>query len=126
MAEINVTPMVDVMLVLLIIFMVTAPLLTVGVPLNLPKTSAVQLTQPKEPIVLSIDKEGGTFISNEPVPAADLKDRLAKLATEDPARIVYVRGDRTISYAQLMDALGLVNGAGFTRVSLVAEGTPQK
>jgi biopolymer transport protein ExbD len=126
MAEINVTPMVDVMLVLLIIFMVTAPLLTVGVPLNLPKTSAVQLTQPKEPIVLSIDKEGGTFISNEPVPAADLKDRLAKLAMEDPARIVYVRGDRTISYAQLMDALGLVNGAGFTRVSLVAEGTPQK
>jgi biopolymer transport protein TolR len=126
MAEINVTPMVDVMLVLLIIFMVTAPLLTVGVPLNLPKTSAAQLTQPKEPIVLSIDKEGGTFISNEPVPAADLKDRLAKLATEDPARIVYVRGDRTISYAQLMDALGLVNGAGFTRVSLVAEGTPQK
>ena len=71
-------------------------------------------------------KEGGTFISNEPVPAADLKDRLAKLAMEDPARIVYVRGDRTISYAQLMDALGLVNGAGFTRVSLVAEGTPQK
>jgi biopolymer transport protein ExbD len=126
LAEINVTPMVDVMLVLLIIFMVTAPLLTVGVPLNLPKTSAVQLTQPKEPIVLSIDKEGGTFISNEPVPAADLKDRLAKLAMEDPARIVYVRGDRTISYAQLMDALGLVNGAGFTRVSLVAEGTPQK
>ena len=80
LAEINVTPMVDVMLVLLIIFMVTAPLLTVGVPLNLPKTSAVQLTQPKEPIVLSIDKEGGTFISNEPVPAADLKYRLAKLA----------------------------------------------
>src|SRR3954467_6958709 len=126
MAEINVTPMVDVMLVLLIIFMVTAPLLTVGVPLNLPKTSAVQLTQPKEPIVLSIDKEGGTFISNEPVPAADLKDRLSQLAMEAPARIVYVRGDRTISYAQLMDALGLVNGAGFTRVSLVAEGTPQK
>jgi biopolymer transport protein ExbD len=126
LAEINVTPMVDVMLVLLIIFMVTAPLLTVGVPLNLPKTSAAQLTQPKEPIVLSIDKEGATFISNEPVAAADLKDRLAKLAAEDSGRIVYVRGDRTISYAQLMDALGLVNGAGFTKVSLVAEGTQQK
>ena len=126
LAEINVTPMVDVMLVLLIIFMVTAPLLTVGVPLNLPKTSAAQLTQPKEPIVLSIDKEGATFISNEPVAAADLKDRLAKLAAEDSGRIVYVRGDRTISYAQLMDALGLVNGAGFTKVSLVAEGSQQK
>ena len=126
LAEINVTPMVDVMLVLLIIFMVTAPLLTVGVPLNLPKTSAAQLTQPKQPIVLSIDKDGGTFISNEPVAAADLKDRLAQLAAEDSGRIVYVRGDRTISYAQLMDALGLVNGAGFTKVSLVAEGAQQK
>src|SRR3954465_15532824 len=79
LAEINVTPMVDVMLVLLIIFMVTAPLLSVGVPLNLPKTSAAQLTQPKGPIVLSIDKEGGTFISNEPIPAPDLKDRLVRL-----------------------------------------------
>src|ERR1700746_212096 len=98
LAEINVTPMVHVMLVLLIIFMVTAPLLTVGVPLNLPKTSAAQLTQPKEPIVLSIDKDGGTFISNAPVPA---KDRLAKLAAEDSGRIIYVRGDRKISYAQL-------------------------
>jgi TolR protein len=126
LAEINVTPMVDVMLVLLVIFMVTAPLLTVGVPLNLPKSSAAQLTQPKEPIVLSIDKEGSTFISNEPVPAADLKDRLAKLAAEDTGRIVYVRGDRTISYAQLMDALGLVNSAGFTKVSLIAEGAPQQ
>jgi biopolymer transport protein TolR len=126
LAEINVTPMVDVMLVLLIIFMVTAPLLTVGVPLNLPKTSAAQLTQPKQPIVLSIDKEGSTFIDNDPVAPPDLKDRLGKLATDDPSRIVYVRGDRTISYAQLMDALGLVNGAGFTKVSLVAEGSQPK
>src|ERR1700746_2563586 len=99
LAEINVTPMVHVMLVLLIIFMVTAPLLTVGVPLNLPKTSAAQLTQPKEPIVLSIDKDGGTSTSTDPGPAADLKDRLAKLAAEDSGRIIYVRGDRTISYA---------------------------
>ena len=122
LAEINVTPMVDVMLVLLIIFMVTAPLLTVGVPLDLPKTTAAQLTQPKEPIVLSLDREGGSFIGNEPVAAGDLKDRLSQLAAEDPERIVYVRGDRTISYAQLMDALGLVNTAGFTKVSLLAEG----
>jgi biopolymer transport protein ExbD len=122
LAEINVTPMVDVMLVLLIIFMVTAPLLTVGVPLNLPKTTAAELQQPKEPIVLSLDREGGTFIGNEPVAATDLRDRLARLAAEDPERIVYVRGDREISYAQLMDALGLVNTAGFTKVSLLAEG----
>ena len=120
--DINVTPMVDVMLVLLIIFMVTAPLLTVGVPLDLPKTSAAELQQPKEPIVLSLDRDGRSFIANEPVAAADLKDRLSQLASEDPERIVYVRGDRTISYAQLMDALGIVNTAGFTKVSLLAEG----
>jgi len=126
LAEINVTPMVDVMLVLLIIFMVTAPLLTVGVPLDLPKTTAAQLTQPKEPIVLSLDRDGGCFIRNEPVAAADLKDRLSQLAAEDAERIVYVRGDRTISYAQLMDALGLVNTAGFTKVSLLAEGAKPK
>jgi biopolymer transport protein ExbD len=126
LAEINVTPMVDVMLVLLIIFMVTAPLLTVGVPLDLPKTTAAELVQPKEPIVLSLDREGDTFIGNEPVAAADLKDRLAQLAAEDPERVIYVRGDRTISYAQLMDALGLVNTAGFTKVSLLAEGAKPK
>src|SRR5437660_697047 len=126
LAEINVTPMVDVMLVLLVIFMVTAPLLTVGVPLDLPKTSAAQVTQPSEPIVLSLDREGDTFIGNERVEAGDLKDRLARLAAEDPDRIVYVRGDRTILYARLMEALGLVSGAGFTKVSLLAEGMPPK
>ena len=126
LAEINVTPMVDVMLVLLIIFMVTAPLLTVGVPLDLPKTSAAQVTEPKQPIVLSLDRAGDTFIGDERVDPADLKDRLARLAAEDPRRIVYVRGDRTISYARLMDALGLVSSAGFARVSLLAEGAQPK
>ena len=126
LAEINVTPMVDVMLVLLIIFMVTAPLLTVGVPLDLPKTSAAQVTQPQEPVVLSLDREGDTFIGNERVDPGDLKDRLARLAADDRDRIVYVRGDRTILYAQLMDALGLVNSAGFTKVSLLAEGALPK
>ncbi len=126
LAEINVTPMVDVMLVLLVIFMVTAPLLTVGVPLDLPKTSAAQVTQPSEPIVLSLDRDGGSFIGNERVDPGDLKDRLARLAADDPDRIVYVRGDRRILYAQLMDALGLVNSAGFTKVSLLAEGPPPK
>jgi biopolymer transport protein ExbD len=126
LAEINVTPMVDVMLVLLIIFMVTAPLLTVGVPLDLPKTSAAQVTQPKQPIVLSLDHEGDSFIGNERVDPGDLKDRLARLATDDPSRIIYVRGDRTISYARLMDALGLINSAGFAKVSLLAEGAQPK
>jgi biopolymer transport protein ExbD len=126
LAEINVTPMVDVMLVLLVIFMVTAPLLTVGVPLDLPKTSAAEVTQPKEPIVLSLDREGGTFIGNERVAPGDLATRLASLAAQDPERIIYVRGDRTITYARLMDTLGLVNSAGFAKVSLLAEGTQPK
>src|ERR1044071_4324627 len=95
LAEINVTPMVDVMLVLLIIFMVTAPLLTVGVPLDLPKTSAAELQQPKEPIVLSLDRDGGSFIGNEAVAAADLKDRLAGLAREDAERRAYLGGGLT-------------------------------
>jgi biopolymer transport protein TolR len=124
LSEINVTPMVDVMLVLLVIFMVTAPLLTVGVPLNLPKSQATRLTEPKKPVILSLDRAGDTFIGNDRVAPDQLEDRLAELAAEDPSRIVYVRGDRTITYARLMDALGLVNKAGFAKVSLLAEPVP--
>ena len=127
LAEINVTPMVDVMLVLLVIFMVTAPLLMVGVPLDLPKTRAAAITA----------AEGADH--PEPRPRrrdlhrrrpgrrrAISKPRLAALAAEDPKRIVYVRGDRTITYAQLMDMLGQVNRAGFAKVSLVAEAAGPK
>src|ERR1700740_1864949 len=84
LAEINVTPMVDVMLVLLVIFMVAAPLLTVGVPLNLPKTSAAQITQPQEPLVVSINAAGETFIGDHSVAGDDLKTQLATLASQDP------------------------------------------
>lgn len=126
LAEINVTPMVDVMLVLLVIFMVTAPLLAVGVPLDLPKTSAATITEPKPPVVLSLNRNGEAFIGNERIQSDDLEQRLAGLAAEDPARIVYVRGDRTISYAQLMEALGVVNRAGFSKVSLIAEAIGSK
>ncbi len=120
LAEINVTPMVDVMLVLLVIFMITAPLLVVGVPLDLPKTRAAAITAPKEPIIVSLDRQGETFIGNNPVPPGDLEARLVALAADDPARIVYIRGDRTISYAQLMGVLSEVNRAGFAKVTLVA------
>jgi biopolymer transport protein TolR len=123
LAEINVTPMVDVMLVLLVIFMVAAPLLTVGVPINLPKTSAAEVTQPQKPIVVSINRDGDAFIGDAAVASADLKPRLDALAAEDPSRIVYVRGDRQIPYARVMDLLGLVNKAGFSKVSLLAEAT---
>ena len=126
LAEINVTPMVDVMLVLLVIFMVTAPLLTVGVPLDLPKTKAAAITEPKPPVILSLNRVGDVFIGDERIDPGDLEGRLSSLAAEDSTRIVYVRGDQTISYAQLMDALGLVNRAGFSKVSLVAEATASK
>ena len=126
LAEINVTPMVDVMLVLLVIFMVTAPLLTVGVPLDLPKTKAAAITEPKPPVILSLNRMGEVFIDNERIEPDDLEGRLSGLATEDPTRIVYVRGDKTISYAQLMDALSIVNRAGFAKVSLVAEAAGSK
>jgi biopolymer transport protein ExbD len=126
LAEINVTPMVDVMLVLLVIFMITAPLLTVGVPLDLPKSRAAQLTEPKKPVILSLDRQGEIFIGDERIGAEELEMRLAALAAEDPNRIVYVRSDRSNSYAQLMDALGVVNHAGFSKVSLIADAAAPK
>ena len=122
LAEINVTPMVDVMLVLLVIFMVAAPLLTVGVPVNLPKTTAAaEITEPQKPVIVSMNAQGEYFIGDDKLATDDLKVRLAALAREDSTRIVYVRGDRTIEYGKLMDLLGLVNTAGFAKVSLIAE-----
>jgi biopolymer transport protein TolR len=126
LAEINVTPMVDVMLVLLVIFMVTAPLLTVGVPLELPKSQAATLTEPKKPVVVSLNREGEVYLGDERVGADELAARLAVMAAEDSSRIVYVRSDRANTYAQLMDALGLVNQAGFSKVSLIAEAARSK
>jgi biopolymer transport protein ExbD len=121
LAEINVTPMVDVMLVLLVIFMITAPLLSVGVPLDLPKSRAAQLSEPKKPVIVSINREGEVFIGDERISTEEIEGRLATLAAEDPNRIVYVRSDRTNTYERLMDMLGLVNHAGFSKVSLIAE-----
>jgi biopolymer transport protein ExbD len=121
LAQINVTPMVDVMLVLLVIFMVAAPLLSVGVPLDLPKSKAAAITHPQKPIILSLTKDDSVFLGDDKVASGELEARLAELAAEDPSRIVYVRGDRAVSYAELMDLLGLVNHAGFNKVSLVAQ-----
>jgi biopolymer transport protein ExbD len=126
LAEINVTPMVDVMLVLLVIFMVTAPLLMVGVPLDLPKTRAAAITEHKKPIILSLDRTGSVFIDDERVAPEEIEGRLAALAADDPARIVYVRGDKTITYAELIDMLSRVNRAGFAKVTLVAEAAGAK
>ena len=122
LAEINVTPMVDVMLVLLVIFMVAAPLLTVGVPINLPKTSAAQVTQPQQPLVVSINEAGETFIGDKPVVGRRSEGAAhdACRRRPDPHRLC-PRRPRQSNTGALMDLLGLVNTAGFAKVSLLAE-----
>jgi biopolymer transport protein TolR len=120
-ADINVTPLVDVMLVLLIIFMVAAPLMTVGVPVSLPKTGAPKIAQPKTPITVSIDAAGQPFLDREPLDEAALLARLRSLSADDKDRLVLVRGDRGVSYGRIMEVMGRVGAAGFSKVSLVAE-----
>jgi biopolymer transport protein TolR len=121
MAEINVTPFVDVMLVLLIIFMVTAPLLTVGVPVDLPKTKAQTLNKPEEPLVISIDKEGRIFLQETAVELESLAPRLEAITTNKPDATIYVRGDKSVAYGRIMEVMGTVNAAGFTKVALISE-----
>jgi biopolymer transport protein TolR len=96
------------------------------VPLDLPKSRATTLTEPKKPVVISLNRDAEVFIADERVDADQLETRLAALAAEDPTRIVYVRSDKSNTYAQLMDALGLVNQAGFSKVSLIAEAAGPK
>ncbi|KQP51735.1 MULTISPECIES: protein TolR [unclassified Methylobacterium] len=121
MSEINVTPMVDVMLVLLIIFMVAAPLMTTGVPVQLPKTTAAKVAQAKKPLEISIDKDGQPFLAKEFLSAEAILPRLRALAAEDPSQVMLVRGDRDVPYGKIMEVMGLVGQAGFTKVSLIAQ-----
>jgi biopolymer transport protein TolR len=123
MSEINVTPMVDVMLVLLIIFMVSAPLLTVGVPIDLPQTRAKSLDQDREPLTLSVNLQGQVFLQNSEIPIDDL---VAKLKAVTDARggddeRIYVRGDRKVDYGTVMRVMGRLSSAGFRRVALVTD-----
>jgi biopolymer transport protein TolR len=123
MSEINVTPMVDVMLVLLIIFMVSAPLLTVGVPIDLPQSQAKSLDQDKEPLTVSVDTAGKVFLQNSEIPIEEL---VAKLTAVTSARggmeeRVYVRGDKKVDYGTVMKVMGRLSAAGFKRVALVTE-----
>jgi biopolymer transport protein TolR len=124
MGDINITPLVDVMLVLLIIFMVTAPLMMAGVPLRLPKTTAARVTELHKPIVLSLDHDGHAFLGGEAVSQDDLAARLHALAQNAPDQVIYVRADRGLSYGQVMQAMGAVATAGFSRISLLAEQAP--
>ncbi|MBS0504344.1 MAG: protein TolR [Proteobacteria bacterium] len=121
MAEINVTPLVDVMLVLLIIFMVTAPLLTAGVPVNLPQSKAGALKQDKEPVTVSIEKSGQIFIGEDEVAEDALGERFRAIAANEPSQI-YLRADRSLDYGAVMRVLGELNRAGLNKVALVSVG----
>jgi biopolymer transport protein TolR len=121
MSEINVTPLVDVMLVLLVVFMVAAPLLTVGVPVDLPQTQAPPITDPKEPLVITINGEGRIFVQETEIPAESLAPRLQAITGNNPDALLYVRGDRAINYGRVVEVMSLVSSAGFRKVSLIAE-----
>jgi biopolymer transport protein TolR len=122
MSEINVTPFVDVMLVLLIIFMVAAPLLTVGVPLELPKTAAQAVpAEPEEPLSVSVTAEGPIMVMTTEVPEDELITRLRAVAEERQSDKIYLRADGSIPYARIMQVMGALNAAGFNNIVLVTE-----
>ena len=123
MSEINVTPMVDVMLVLLIIFMVSAPLLTVGVPLDLPQTQAKTLDQDKEPLTVSVNTKGEVYLQNTEIPLDELVPKLKAIteARGGGEERIFVRGDRQVDYGSVMKVMGRISAAGFRRVALVTE-----
>ena len=120
MSEINVTPLVDVMLVLLVVFMVAAPLLTVGVPVDLPQTQASPITEPKEPLVITINGAGSIYIQETETPTDSLVPRLQAITGSNPDAVIYVKGDKTINYGRVLEIMSLVSSAGFRKVSLIA------
>jgi biopolymer transport protein TolR len=129
MAEINVTPMVDVMLVLLIIFMVTAPLLVAGVPVDLPDSKAGALEQEQKPVQISLDASGALFVDEQPVSAAELGHRLAAIAASARAPggpRIFLRADRGLDYGRVMGVMGEINAAGLRKVALVSTAQGEK
>ncbi len=124
MAEINVTPFVDVMLVLLIVFMVTAPLLSVGVPVDLPQTQAQAVSSTDDPLVVTVTRDGGIFVQETQVQIGNLVPLLVAITDANPEARIFVRGDRELRYGRVMEVMGALNAAGFRRVALVAEIPP--
>ena len=120
-SEINITPMVDVMLVLLIIFMVTAPLLVAGVPVDLPSTSAAKVSQPKKPMIVSLASDGSIYVREEQFTEDTLVPTLIALRQAEGDTVVYVRGDKSRPYGEVMDILGRVGQSGYARVSLLSQ-----
>ena len=121
MSEINVTPFVDVMLVLLIVFMVTAPLLTVGIPVDLPKVKANALTDQKDPIEITVKLDGTVFLGESDVEIENLVPRLNAITDQNTETRIYVRGDRVVAYGRIMEIMSIINSAGYVKVALVAE-----
>ena len=121
MSEINVTPFVDVMLVLLIIFMVTAPLLTVGVQVDLPETSADTLPEESEPLTLTINSKGEVFIQETKIEFDNLIKKILAVSKNRTDTRIYVRGDKTINYGRVLEVMGKLSGSGFTKVALISE-----
>ena len=126
MSEINVTPFVDVMLVLLIIFMVTAPLLTVGVPVDLPESSADSLPEDQEPLTLSINSKGEIFIQEHQVEYDNMIPKILAIAKNRTDTRIFVRGDKTINYGRVLEIMGMLSGSGFTKVALISEPYKQR
>ncbi|GHF22464.1 protein TolR [Kordiimonas sediminis] len=124
LAEINVTPFVDVMLVLLVVFMVTAPLLTAGIQVDLPKAQAKPLPQDTKPLEISINHEGAIFIADTAIELNELVARLTAISENRKDMRIYVRGDRRLDYGRVMQIIGTMNAAGFTKVALIADQAP--
>jgi biopolymer transport protein TolR len=121
MSEINVTPFVDVMLVLLIVFMVTAPLLTAGVPFDLPKTRAQPLGQDREPLSVTVKRDGKVYLQNTAVGEDELVAKLTAIAANGYDQRIFVRGDKAVDYGRVMEVMGILSAAGFTHIGLVTD-----
>lgn len=125
MSEINVTPLVDVMLVLLIVFMVTAPMLSVGIPMDLPKTEAKALGGEKEPLTISVTKEGKVFIQDKEIEIDELVPKLKAISKNGYNERIYIRGDQDSQHGKVSEVLGKISGAGFSRLAIVTDSSGQ-
>ena len=125
MSEINVTPFVDVMLVLLIVFMVTAPLLTVGIKVDLPKVKATALTDIKDPIEITVKLDGEVYIGESKVEVENLIPRLNAITEQNTEARIYIRGDRVVAYGRIMEIMSIINSAGYIKVALITRNLEQ-
>ena len=126
MSQINVTPLVDVMLVLLVIFMVTAPMMQQGVQVNLPKAETKALTAPEESVVVSIEKSGGVFINSAQIPASELRAKLSEMFATRSKKEVFLKADKDVTYGEVVKAMAEIKGAGIERLGMVTEPAPRK